>query len=76
MSCHFGLSLASEDPLPVAKDPVELLLCHEVSKIPDHFADEVAVGHGRVKGAEVGRHQLGLVLLGEDERRVLELEHY
>ena len=68
---HLGLPLPREDALPVADDPVDLLLRHEVGKVPDHLAVQDALSPDLVEGSVVHGQQLRLVLLGEDEGRVL-----
>ena len=56
---------------PVADDPVDLLLRHEVCKVPDHLSVQDALPPQLVEGGKVHGHQLRLELLGEDEGRVL-----
>ena len=60
-----------DNTIPVSNNPVDLLLGHEVGKVPDHLAVQDALSPDLVEGSVVHGQQLRLVLLGEDEGRVL-----
>lgn len=53
-----GLAVPSEDALPVAPRPVQLLPGHEVGEVPDQLPEQDALGPEGVERAEVLQHQL------------------